>query len=75
MLIFAPNSVVHQKEGSQGEEEEEAEGLRYAGSTETPTPGADAPIGPTRSVVSDASNRRKHGRWCGVSIHRRVRGG
>ena len=43
MMMFAPNSLVRQKEGAQGEEEEEAGGRRKAGSTGTPTPGADAP--------------------------------
>ena len=63
MMIFAPNSLVRQKEGAQGEEEEEAEvgGRRKAGSTGTPTLGADVPTGPTQSGVSDEKNRRKHG--------------
>ena len=73
--IFDPNSLVRQKKGAQGEEEEEARGGRKAGSTGTPTPGADAPIRPSRLGVSDARNRRKHGRWCGVLIHKRGRRG
>ena len=69
MMMMAPNSLIHQKEGVQGEEE--VENRSKAGSTGTPTPGADAPIGPTRSGMSDARSRRKDGRWCGVLIHRR----
>ena len=49
MMMIAPNSLVCQKERAHGEEEEEAASGRRAGSTGTPTPGADAPIGPTRS--------------------------
>ena len=74
-MIFAPNSLVRQKEGAQWEEEEEAGGRRKAGSIGTPTPGADDPTGSIQSGVSDARNRKKHGRWCGVLIHRRGRGG
>ena len=40
-------------------------GLRRGEPIETPTPGTNAPTGPTRSGVSDARNRRKHERWCG----------
>ena len=65
-MIVAPSSLVRQEEGVQGEEEEEARGRRRLGSIVTTTPGADAPTGPTRSDGSDARNRRKHGRWCGV---------
>ena len=36
-----PNSLVRQKEGAQGVEEKEAGGRRKAGSTGTPTPGAE----------------------------------
>ena len=75
MMIVAPNSLVRQEEGAQGEEEEEAGGRRWVGSIGTPTPGADAPTGSTQSGVSDARNRRRHGWWCGVPIHRRGRGG
>ena len=75
MMMIARNSLVRRKEGAQGEEEEEARGGRKAGSTGTPTPGADAPIRPSRLGVSDARNRRKHGRWCGVLIHKRGRRG
>ena len=74
-MMVAPNSLVRQKEGAQGKEEEEAGGRRRIGSVETKTPGADAPTGPTQSGVSDARNRRRHGWWCGVPIHRRGRGG
>ena len=73
MMMFAPNSLVHQKEGAQGEVEEGAEGRRKAGSTGTSTPGVNDLIGPTRSVMSDARIRRKHGRCCGVLIHRKGR--
>ena len=75
MMIVAPNSLVRQEEGAQGEEEEEAGGRRRVGSIGTPTPGADAPTGPTQSGVSDARNRRRHGWWCGAPIHSRGRGG
>ena len=54
-----PNSLFRQKEGTQGEKEEKAGGRRKGGLTGTPTPGADAPTGPSRSGVSDARNRRK----------------
>ena len=74
MMMFSPDSFVRQMEGAQGEEEEEAGGRRMAGSTGTPTPSVDVPTGLTWSGVSDARNRRKHGWWCGVVIHRRVRG-
>ena len=59
--MFAPNSLICQKEEAQGEDEEEVGGRRKAGSTGTSTPGADAPTGSTQSGVSDARNRRKHG--------------
>ena len=59
--------------GGQGKEEEEAGGQRKEGPTETSTPGADAPMGPTRSGMLNARNRRNHGRWCGVLSHRRGR--
>ena len=75
MMMFALNSLISQNEEAQGEDEEEVGGRRKAESTGTPTPGAEATIGPTQSGVSDARNRRKHGRWCGVPIHRRGRGG
>ena len=52
MMMIVPNSLVRQREGAKEEEEEEAGGRRKAGSTGIPTPGADAPIGPTRSGVS-----------------------
>ena len=75
MMMFAPNSLVRQKEGAQGEEEEEAGDRSKASSTGTPTAGAGTPTGPTQSGVSDARNRRKrkHGRWCGLLVYRRGR--
>ena len=76
IFIFAPNSLACQKEGAQGEEEEEA-GDRKKGKTykNSETSGADALSGPSWSRVSDTRNRRKHGRWCGVPLHRKGRGG
>ena len=53
MMVITHNSAVRQKKGAQGEEEEEAGGRRKAGPTGTLTTGADTPIGPTRSWVSD----------------------
>ena len=41
--MFAPNSLARQKGGAGGQ--------RKAGWTGTLTPGADAPIGPTRSEI------------------------
>ena len=64
IMMIAPDYVVCQKEGAQGKEEEG--GRRNGGTT-----GADAPIGPTWSEVSDARNRRKYGGWCWILIHRR----
>ena len=64
MMIFDPNSLVRKE----GEEEEEAGGRRKGVQIGTPTSDANAPIGPTRSGVSDARNMRKHGRRCGVLI-------
>ena len=61
MMMINPNSLVRQKEEVHREEEEEAGSRRKGGPTGTPTPGADAPTGPTRSEVLDAKNRRKHG--------------
>ena len=61
LMMFAPNSLFRQKEGAQGEEEKEAGDRRKAGSTGTPTLGADALTCPTQSGVSDARNRRRHG--------------
>ena len=48
MMMIAHNSFVRQKEVAQEEEEEEAGGRRKAGSIGIPTPGVDAPIGPTK---------------------------
>ena len=64
--MISPNSLVRQFEGAQGEEEKEARCRRKAGPTVTLTLGEDALIGPTRAGVSDARDRRKHGRWCGI---------
>ena len=75
MMMIVPNCLARQKEGTQGEQEEEAEDRRMGGQTGTSTPGADVPTGPTQPGVSDARNRRKHGWWYGVLIHRRGRGG
>ena len=48
MMMFAPNSPVCQKEGAQGEEEEEAGGRRKVDWTGLRPPSADAPTGPTQ---------------------------
>ena len=47
-MMFALNSLVRQKEGAQGEEEEDAGARRKAGSTGTPMSDADAPTGQTQ---------------------------
>ena len=62
IMMIVPNSLVCHKEEAQREEEEEEEvgDRRKAESTGNPTPGADAPIGLTRSGVSNARNRRKN---------------
>ena len=73
MMMITPNSLVHQKEGAQEEEEEEAGDRRKGSQTGTPTPGAEAPTDPNRSGVSDTRNRRKHGLWCDVLLHRRTK--
>ena len=65
------NSLVRQKDMAQ--REEEAGGRRKAGPTGTPAPCADAPIGPTRSRVSNARNRRRHGWWRGARNVRKRR--
>ena len=67
MMIIAPNSLFRQKEGAQAEKEEEAGDRRKAGQIGTLMPGPDALTGAIRSGVSDARNRRKHGRWCGAN--------
>ena len=67
------NFLVRQKEGAQGKEE--ARDRRKGGPTGTPTPGADAPTGPTRSGVSNTRNRRKQGRRYWVPLRRRSREG
>ena len=74
-MIIASNFLVRQKEWVQGEEEEETGDRRKGGPTGTPTPVAEALTGQSRSGVSDARNRRKHGRWCGVPLNNRERGG
>ena len=74
-MMFAPNSLVLQKEGVQEKEEEETGDRGKAGSTETPMLGADAIIGPTRPRVLNARNEREHGQRCGILIHRRGREG
>ena len=56
MTMNALNSFVRQKEWAQGEEEKEAGVIRKRGLTGTPD--ANTPTGPTRTVVSDARNRR-----------------
>ena len=72
-MVIVPNFLVRLNEGAQWEDE--VGGRRKAGLTGTPTPGADAPTGPSRLGVSDARNRRKHGRWFGVPLHKRGKGG
>ena len=74
MMMFASTILSARRRGLR-EEEQEAGGQKKADSTGTLTPDADAPIGPTRSGVSDARNRRKHGRWYGVLTQRKGRGG
>ena len=49
--IFDPNSLVRQKKGAQGEEEEEARGQRKAGSAGTPMLSADTPTGDRSNSV------------------------
>ena len=63
-MVIVPNSLVRH-EGAQREEE--------GGPTGIPTPDAEAPTVPTRSGVSDAKNRRKHGRLYGIPVYRRDR--
>ena len=63
MMMTTSISLVRQKKGE--EEEEEEAGCRRRGKG-TLKPGADSPIGPTRSGVSDARNRRKMD--CGVGF-------
>ena len=72
-MIIALNSLIRQKEGALGEEEE-AGGRKKVGPTGNLKPSADALTGPTLSGVSDARNRRNHELWCGVLIHRSGRG-
>ena len=45
MMMIVPNCLARQKEGTQGEQEEEAEDRRMGGQTGTSTPGADVPTG------------------------------
>jgi len=56
--MIAPNSLACQKEGVQGEGEEEV-----GDQTETQTSSTDVPKGLFRSGVLDVRSRRKHGRW------------
>ena len=42
MMMIASNCLVRQKEGAEGDEEEEAGDRRKGGQTETLTPGADS---------------------------------
>ena len=60
IMMIPPNSFVRQKKGAEKKEGEEAGDRRKVAQTGTPTPGADASTGPTRSEVTDARNRRKH---------------
>ena len=62
IMMIAPDSLARQKKGAHGEEEEESGDRRMGGQTGTPTPGADAPTGPSRSEVLDVRNSRRHGR-------------
>ena len=55
------NSLVRQKGEAQAEEM--VGGRKKGGPIGTPTPGTDTPTCSTRSGVSEARNRRKHGRW------------
>ena len=48
---------------------------RKGGQTGTPMLGADVSTDPYRLGVMDARNRRKHGQWCKVLLHRKGRGG
>ena len=75
MMMIAPNSLVRQKEGDQGEEKQEAGGRRKVRPTsdKNSVARASAPIGPILSYLSDAMNRRIHGWWC-VSNYRKGRG-
>ena len=61
MMMIALNSLACQKEGVQGEVEEEAGDKKKQGQTGTPTSSVDAPTGQTRSGVLDTRNRSKHG--------------
>ena len=74
MMIIAPNSLARQKKKVQ-REEEEARNLRKGGQTITTAPGADTLTGPSRLEISNARNRRKLGRCCGIPLHGKGRGG
>ena len=50
-MIFTLNYLACQKDVPKGKEEEEAGDRREGDQTGTPTPGADAPTGPTRSYI------------------------
>ena len=60
MMMIAPNSLDRQKEGVQGEGQEEVEDQRKRGQTGIPTSVADDPTSLSRSGVSDARSKRKH---------------
>ena len=63
MMMIATISLVQQKKGAQRKEEEKVGGRRKRGQTGIPTPGADAPTGPTRSGVSDNQHHIFIRRW------------
>ena len=77
-MMIAPDSFVRQTEAAQWEGEEEAERskkrLTKRNSDDRCGNNADAPTGPTRSGVSDGSNKRKHEQLCGVLLQRRRKG-
>ena len=62
MKMIAPNSLLRKNKEAEGAEEEEAGDRRKAGQTGFPG-------------VLDARNRKKHGLWCAVPLHRKGRGG
>ena len=75
MMMTASNSLVRKNEEAQGEKEKKAGGRRKGCPTGTPMPGAYVPTGPLKSGLSDARNRRKHGRLCGAPLQRKGRVG
>ena len=70
IMMIAPSSLACQKEG-----EEEAGDQRKGVKLGTSASGTDVPTGISLSVALNVRNRRKHGRWYGVSLHRKGRGG